>query len=430
MVRLGAAIPALLGVCAAVTACSDPDTFSGDPFPIEYVSRAGAVTVEVRASGELTRPAVLDVLAPLTVLDNGPDTAPARRSVSLDLLGVAPAGGTVPRARFHGTIVQFHPCPDASCGVGDAATPFPVTATIGTDVLSGDALRFDFGSDQLFVLPDIAGDAAARTALCDGVFLRPFQGAGTLVLEGAEVAFTSRRIVVEACMGPSTSLAQAPSKRGADALFVISTGLGANIMSESAYLRYADGTTATVPDLASLPDTTVQIVSGPIAGRLGGVSGLAIVATAPKNPRGPCNENVASTYVERADPNNICPIDVANCPCADQGRACTVPAVLRLSAGAFRDTIPFVIVPDADPVLQALRAELRPLVGEIDGIIGTNVLESTELDIDYPHDRLLWRCNDPSMCQARPQLDGITHQDDLKACIAGAPAQPISRGER
>src|SRR5436853_7514918 len=202
MVRLGWAAVIAVSAAAAVPACSDPDTFSGEPFPIEYVSRAGAVTVEVRASGELTRPAVLDVLAPLTVLDNGPDTEPARRSVALDLLGVAPAGGTVPRARFHGTVVQFHPCPDASCAVGDAAAPFAVTATIGTDVLSGDALRFDFGADELFVLPDIAGDAAARTELCDGVFLRPFQGAGTLVLEGAEVAFTSRPIVVEACPGP------------------------------------------------------------------------------------------------------------------------------------------------------------------------------------------------------------------------------------
>lgn len=427
MVRLGWA--AILAVSAAVPACSDPDTFSGDPFPIEYVSRGGAVTVEVRASGELTRPAVLDVLAPLTVLDNGPDTAPARRSVALDLLGVAPAGGTVPRARFTGTIVQFHPCPDPSCGVGDPTTPFPVTATIGTDVLSGDALRFDFGADQLFVLPDIAGDAAARTALCDGVFLRPFQGAGTLVLEGAEVAFTSRRIVVEACMGPSTAAAEVASKRGADALFVISTGLGANIMSESAYLRYADGTRAAVPDLASLPDTTVQIISGPISGRLGGVASLAIVATAPKDPRGPCRENYASTYVEKADPNNICPIGV-DCPCADQGRGCTVPAVVRLGAGVIRSGIDFVIVPDANPVLQALRTELRPLVGEIDGIIGTNVLASTELDIDYPHDRLLWRCTDPSKCQTRPQLDGITHQADLAACLAGTPAQPITRDDR
>src|SRR5688572_13737459 len=164
---------AVIAVIAAVPACAEPDTFSGDPFPIEYVSRAGAITVEVRREGELPRAAVLDVLAPLTVLDNGPDTEPKRSSVRLDLLGLAPSGGTVARARFEGTVVQFHPCADASCAVGDVAAPFTVAATLGTDLLAGDALRFDFRTRRLFVLPDIAGDASSRTELCDGVFQRP-----------------------------------------------------------------------------------------------------------------------------------------------------------------------------------------------------------------------------------------------------------------
>src|SRR5262245_21208717 len=144
--------PAWVAVLAAAAAgCTEPDSFSGDPFPIEYVSREGAVTVEDRAGGELSRPAVRDVMSPLTVLDNGPDTEPARRAVALEVLGVAASGGTVPRARLFGTVVQIHPCADeATCAVGDPAAPFAVSATVGADLLSGDAIRFDFAASELF----------------------------------------------------------------------------------------------------------------------------------------------------------------------------------------------------------------------------------------------------------------------------------------
>jgi hypothetical protein len=81
-------------------------------------------------------------------------------------------------------------------------------------------------------------------------------------------------------------------------------------------------------------------------------------------------------------------------------------------------------VPDDDPLLQALRAELRPLVGEVDGVLGTDVLAPVVLDIDYPHDRLLWRCGTltpgaPDGCRVRPLLAGLTRQQEFQACLAG-----------
>jgi hypothetical protein len=88
--------------------------------------------------------------------------------------------------------------------------------------------------------------------------------------------------------------------------------------------------------------------------------------------------------------------------------------------------IQFVIVPDADPVIQALRTELRPLVGEVDGILGTDALAPLELDVDYPHDRMLWRCASPAGCQVRPTLDGLSHQPEFLACLARG-AAPTSR---
>jgi hypothetical protein len=415
----------LAAVAAAIAGCWEPDSFSGDPFPVGYVSRGGAVTLEVRTGDEPARAAVIDVLSPFTVLDDGVATEPSRDWIDLDVLG-AGATGSIPRAQLTGTVLRFHPCgADPTCSVGDPAAPFPVGAMIGTDLLSGDAIRFHFAASQLHILPDVAGTSTERTALCDGVFLRPFQGFGTLVLEGAEVGFVSKRTVIEACLGPDVQLATAPSQRGGDALFVMSTGLGANLLTESAYLRYLDSTAADIPPLDTLPSTTVQVISGPITGRLGSIPELALTATAPNDPRGPCRENYASSYLETVNETNVCPEGV-DCPCdSSTDRRCSAPAVVRLTPAA---GIPIVIVPDVDPLLQALRAELRPLVGEIDGILGTDVLAPIQVDLDYPHDRLLWRCTTADGCVVRPELDGLARRDEFLACLAAGPIGPIDRG--
>jgi hypothetical protein len=57
------------------------------------------------------------------------------------------------------------------------------------------------------------------------------------------------------------------------------------------------------------------------------------------------------------------------------------------------------------------------------------VLASVELDIDYPHDRLLWRCSDPEACRTRPQLDGIANRQRFLECLA-AGLPPVTKGER
>jgi hypothetical protein len=414
--RVGITVRSLAAAALATAAagCTEPDLFSGDPFPVDFVSRAGAVTLAVSADGEAPRAAVVDVMSPFTVLDNGVDTEPARRFVALDLIGTVAAGPTVRRARFTGTVLEYHPCDgEPTCAVGDAAAPFPVAAVVGTDFLFGDAIRFDFAASQLYVLPDIAGSSSDRTELCDAVFPRPFQGAGTLVLQGAEVAFTSRRTVIEACLGPDPD-ELAPAMRGGDALFVLSTAIGTNLLTESAYLRYADATTDEPLELAALPEVTVRLLAGTVTGRLAFVPTIALTATAPQDPRGACREVYASHYLETASELTVCPAGV-DCPCEPGDRSCSAPAVVELGP---RGGVAVVVIPDEDPQLQALRAELRPLVGEIDGVLGTNVLADLEVDLDYPHDRLLARCTTTAGCVVRPEIEGFVHQPDLVACLA------------
>ena len=403
-----------IAALVALAACEDVDSFSGDPFPITYTSRGGAVTAEVQAPGEMPRAAVIEILSPLTVLDDGIATNAQRRALSLDLRGLTAGGGMVSRARFSGTVVEFHPCAAESCTVGDPAAPFPITATLGVDLLAGDALRFDFAARQLFVLPDIAGSPTERTDLCEGLFLEPFQGQGTLLLEGAEVTFSSRRAVVEACLGPNTT--QFEVRRGGDALFVLATGIGPSLMTEAAYLRYRDGSTDAVADLATLPTATALVVSGPITGRVAVVPKIALVGTDPQEPRGPCRETYASTFLETAPSDTVC-LENVECPCQRNDRSCSAPSVVMLDPLA---GVTFLVVPDDTPLLQDLRAELRPLVGEIDGVIGADALAPVELDLDYPNDRMLWRCTTTEGCQVRPQFNGIAMQDEFVQCLGGS----------
>jgi len=101
----------------------------------------------------------------------------------------------------------------------------------------------------------------------------------------------------------------------------------------------------------------------------------------------------------KPDSNGIIPLD---CPCKDGKLFCAVPGILELMP-ASPASINLLVVPDTDMTLQALRAELRPDQPEVDGILGTEVLSNAEIDVDYPHDRLLARCTG-STCLARPQF--------------------------
>ena len=80
-----------------------------------------------------------------------------------------------------------------------------------------------------------------------------------------------------------------------------------------------------------------------------------------------------------------------------------------------------VVVADDEPLLQALRTELRPAQPEIDGVLGLSALAATEFDVDYPHNRLLFRCA-ASACVARPALRDRASRLIVGQCLARAGA--------
>jgi len=407
MVRRGALCLLLLVGCEYITGSFERNPFSGDPYPILIENHYGALVVGVNeASTNEEHTAVLDVMSPLTLIDRGPTAEVNIKATDLLIKGARFPGGELdlPRALLkEQPTATLHPCATDPCEVGTGIDPRPFDALLGMDSFGGDALRLHLATNEITILPDIAGSELHRSRSCDAVMPDPFRGGGTLVIGGTEVPFLNWRIAIDACISPNPDPLLVQSARGVDALFVLSTAIGPSIINESTYerIRLLDPVRDLMtPPLDTLPDHTLFLPSGPVTGKLTVMRGLALVGNSSSSPRAPCRQVYASHFL--ADRN--CSSLDTDCPCAsgtslDHG--CQVPAIVELDASA---PISVLIVPDAEPTLQSLRAELRPNRPEVDGILGTEALLSFELDLDYAHTRLLGRCVDPTICSARPVL--------------------------
>lgn len=422
-IALAGVLACALGGCTLITDSFLTNEFSGDPYPINVETTSGAIVVGMRQPSVADdRVAVLDLLSPFTVVDPGPKVAPSVAYADLTLLGarspldslvgVLDLSTALPRARFtEAQLISLHPCaPDSeTCNVG-ATGMRPFASIIGADVLAGDAVRLRLGDNQIFVLPDIGGKDRGRTYSCDAVFDSPYRGGGTLVFPSTELPFGNRRITLQACLGPDPD-ASPQGQRGADALLVMSTSIGISIIDEAAYERYRNAHLAAAPPaLATLPVDSVFLPSGKVSGRRATIDALTLVAASTSNALAPCRQ----VYAHHLLAKTACTTD-DDCPCESTKNFCAVPAMLELTPPA---GVNVLVVPDTEPTLQALRTELRPDQPEVDGLLGTDVLRAAEIDVDYPHDRLIARCPGGN-CSARPQLAQEDDRCQINRCIYG-----------
>lgn len=402
--------------CSLITESFATNDFSGDPAPIFVDTRSGAVLLGMTTRGT-QHTAVIDVLSPLTLVDPGANVEPTVDAEDILLLGdVAGNAGTpqIPRAFFEAQqVLRLHPCANTTttCELGTEMTEQPFDAILGADALAGDALRMRLGDNQVFVLADIGGSDGDRTNACDAVFPSPYRGGGTLIIAGTEVPFAGRRVTLQACLGPDPQLLIPQDQRGTDALFVLSSSIGPSLLSESAYERYRYGH-PTAPPLSTLPAATVSLPSGPTSGRLATIDRMALVARSSSEPLAPCRQFYAhNLLIER----NCLAAD--DCPCEESqtDSFCPVPASVDLVPTA---GIQMLVVTDDHSTLQALRTEFRPALQEIDGILGTGAIRDVELDVDYPHGRVLARCADAAAdtCTTRPAFDSETDRPRVRAC--------------
>lgn len=454
-----AALAALAaGGCDLLTDPFSTNDFSGDPFPVAVERTSGAVILHAREQvGYL--PAMIDVMAPFSIHDPGPSPTPEVMPRSLLLLS-GPEGAPIPRARVSGPIVELHPCANTAanyrCEVGKEGALQSVHYTIGADLLAGDAVRLELGSNLLYLYPDIAGSDTDRSDACDALFSAPFRGGGTLLLGGTELPYIGRRIAISACAAPrfpepppdpDEAAVAAPGgaarradrrgeparalpgprlglplrDRGVDLLMVASTAVGVTLLSESAYDRYAIANN--LPLSAALPQNgAVTLQSGRILGRSATLSSMALVGKSTQ--RGACGDVYAHRYLTYNDQLSQCTPSQPSCPC--DNLPCGAPAVVELPTA-----VPVLVIADAEPLLLGLRTELRPDEAEVDGVIGTDLLARLSVDIDYPNNRVLARCAAPAdgvACLARPEYPNRDRLDRIRRCLANQ--VPASLGIR
>jgi hypothetical protein len=402
---------AVLGGCSLLTDSFVTNDFSGDPYPIQVDTTTGAVLIGVREGGAADRVGILDALSPITLVDPGLDATPLIESRSLTLLGMRSTGTLdLPRAQLvDARVLRLHPCDDLACKIGTAGIERTYEAIIGADALAGDALRLRVGDSRVSILADVAGGEIERGEQCDAVYSSPYRGGGTLVVAGTELGFSGRRITMPTCLGANPDPEIPQSQRGTDALMLISTAIGPSLLGESAYARYRI-VNPTMPDLTALPAGTVFLASGPVDGKLASIPNIALVARSGSTPRAPCRH----VYAHHLLLERNCVVG-DDCPCEDDGSGgfCALPAFVELTPQA---GVPMLVVPDDNPTLQALRAELRPNQAEVDGILGTSALGAVEMDVDYPHDRVLARCTTAD-CTMRVALPDTDDRARVQRCL-------------
>lgn len=423
------AVVALTG-CSLITDSFQTNEFSGDPFPIGVDTSTGAVIVGLRQEGKDDRTAIIDVMTPITVVDPGPTVPIFIDYADVIVMGNDGTGSlTRPRARLPSAqLVALHPCNTDECLIGSETAPqLAYQAIIGADALAGDTLRLRLVDEAVFILPDVAGDGRRRSIACDTVFPSPYRGGGTLTPGGTELAFSGRRVVLQSCLAPNPNEALPQSKRGSNALLVASTSVGATILAKSAYERYRMTYDNVPPEFGALPDASVTVPSGLLAGKRALIPSIAFVATSPSFPRAPCRQ----VYAHHLLVARNCQAG-DDCPCEDGNTLCGVPAVIEVKPA---DQLEVIVIADdvpCDPgspecMIQDLRTELRPDQQEVDGILGTQAMRELELDIDYPNNRLLARCTGlAENCQTRPELyDGVADRERILGCFADIPGPSL-----
>jgi len=419
---------ALLFVAVAPAGCGDRN-YEIDSFPVAVELDAGVPiglshTPEV---DDITRVVVLDTATPLTILDDGkaPGSDPTRRLVTFTLLSPT-AGGAVPRARFPSVSSLLGPVGS----VGLAGEEMAIEGILGADVLQRVAVRVNATNGDLHFFPDIAGNDDLHDTACDAVLATPLRGGGKYVAGNETVQFLASRLVVSACLAPENTpytLAGdldrgAPIARtsGRDALLVVATGVPITVITSSAYLALEG-----VTPFDDLPVSRLFLPGGDPAGdevKLGEITRIALTARGDEeNPRGSCMELAVSRLMERCGLTTLDvhpPECLADTECAAAGTAEIGQVRVPLDAMRPPDAVRVAIVADTHPLIQGLRAELRPDVGEIDGLLGMDALRSMEVDLDYPGERILLRCADPAdaRCLVRPRMGDLTRRRELSAC--------------
>jgi len=442
-------------------ACSDP-CCTVDGFPIDLLSKASNPTrggllakAQDRTLGEVQLS--IDSSSPLTFYRAGADERPQMTRRSFDLLGATPRGdGTFPkRAAFNNIAV-----------LPVALDPDGPAIVVGGDLLRAFSIQIEFPIPAITFwtgpgAPDFfygAGQCAGtpENPLCYSVLHFNLLGGGELnaVSEPdflgltGPVEFSATRVLLRACAVPPavdpvadpqplccSRAAAATLARGTNLSLVVATGVGPLVLSESAWTRVAAAAVANgfaapptpsaagplfLPSL-NAPLTTVTWSTVP---RLVLVD---LEADTTANP-GACVELAQARRLEWVERHRLDVSPACVQPCdtdvREPSKAKNAAAYVELGGD-----ISVAIVPDGAPFLQTLRAELRQQGPQVDGLLGTDALAQTTMELDYTASpaRAVFSCapgTPRANCWSSPRCVRQASPGEVHSCF-GLPPQSL-----
>jgi hypothetical protein len=240
---------------------------------------------------------------------------------------------------------------------------------------------------------------------------------------------------IPAAPDPLQIIGYAPT--GTNLALVVATGLGPTVISQSSWnLIVANWSripgVAPLPAPAPGPALAFPSLPTPLTDVLWSeLPRLALVdleADAATNP-GACVELARARRLEWLEQRRAVAAPDAKVPCVqlcdtdvrEPSKAQNAAGYLELGA-----SLKVAIIPDGTAILQTVRAELRQQGPQVDGFLGTDVLATTTMEVDYgaSPSRVVFSClpgADRAACWSSPRCPRQASPGDLHSCFGLPP---------
>jgi hypothetical protein len=397
-----APLPLLCLLGAAACACSPQLSLEADTHPIPFDLVAGVPVTVAEIPGRDPLRLLVDTASPLSAIDSlGAET-------SLELIGelrlMRADDPRVARAVLHDLGLLRTPLYQAG-----TTTPVAVAGILGGDVLRHYSVRFDYkapGATMTFTERDYdqskpeTDDDLARAGR---VVVRSYVlGGGRYVIGSLEGSYPATRMTVPACA--------LLGGRAVDLTLLVATGYGPLVLGRNSAQRVLGRAIGT----AEVDRLYVPTFAGGVAvverGTLFGADPTALAIVGDEHGEntqvtsdfgGPCTQLLRHQTFLGGPPAPECPAGSSIGPGPGGSRVGAAFVEICSSAAP----LSYVVIADEEPVLQSVRAELRPHAAEIDGFAGTEVLKYLSTELNYTNSRVIVSCADGMVgCHGYPRF--------------------------
>jgi hypothetical protein len=400
---------------------------------------------------------VVDTGSSLTILQGPALAQPQSVRGGFNLLDAASSRDPQPpRAIFRG--INLLQVPLAPIGDG---SKMPLGA-LGGDLLRGYSVGFRFGASctvggvastcsSMTFWTHLGADTAFLEDAGYAVYRFSLYGGGELTVNGeadflglrGPLVIPPTRLSLRTCAVPAafspdmpistccTAADAAAQATGVNLSLLLATGVGPLVLSRSAWGRIVQAAGALAEPISLTPPTSetpsLFVATWPTAISAGWttIPRIAIVdlEAGPANDPGACVELARSRRTEQVefrtatDPES----DVCGQPCdadlRERDKAQSSAAYLELNG-----QIPVAVIADDDPLLQALRFDVRPEGPELDGLVGAGALGRSRVEIDYlsAQPRALFSCEidaPRTACWSAARCPRLPDHDSVHYCF-------------